>query len=111
LHDAIHVKAGQPVNIDTIKDTLPVFESLPLGEFTEDSSLTSPEYKPDSWIALRNVRENFSPEPRGLGGLEHWIFFWLKINADEAYETHSTVSKACIVQCNYFDIVNIEISI
>jgi adenosine deaminase CECR1 len=93
MHDAFHVKAAQPVNIDTIKNTLPVFRPLPLSEFTEGTSLTSSDYQPDSWVSLRKARETFAPKLGGPEGFDRWVISALTINPNEAYKTHNTVTK------------------
>ena len=90
---AIHVCASTPINASTIATTLPVFRALPPDQFSNGPGLTDPSYIPNTWVSLRKARDIFDPELGGSRGFDEWVLAALTINPNEAYKTHSTVTK------------------
>ena len=90
---AIHVCVSTPIKASTIASTLPVFRALPPDQFSDGPGLTEASYIANQWVPLRKARETFDPELGGLDGFDRWVLGALTINPNEAYKTHSTVTK------------------
>jgi adenosine deaminase CECR1 len=78
---------------------------LPLPRFTtfnrgdtpcETVSVTDDNYQRGDWIPIQTARGNFPSHLGGPEGFDEWICKALTIDPTEAYETHSTVTKANI---------------
>ena len=90
---AMHVRASGPLTANNLKTVLPRFRALPKTQWTTTASLTDTQYVLDSWVPIKNARENFSKSLGGPEGFDKWVFGCLQINPSEAYGTHNTTSK------------------
>ena len=95
---ALHVRAPAALTANNLAGTLPEFRALgpdALASVTS-STLCDPAYAGD-WVPLVAARDNFDPKLGGPRGFDDWVAGALTINPTEAYKTHSTVPKVCLL--------------
>ncbi|KAG6881771.1 hypothetical protein C0992_000234 [Termitomyces sp. T32_za158] len=90
---ALHVRVQERVTVANIGSILPTFRALPPVDYSEEPGITEESYDADSWVSLKNARENFSPELGGPEGFDRWVISSMMINPTEAYGTHNTITK------------------
>jgi len=93
----IHVRAQIVINSSSIVNTLPEFIPLAVPGRFVDCSLTDPSYTPGAWVPLSVARERFDPAMGGPEGFDKWVVDSMMINPSEAYATHNTIAKVCLV--------------
>ena len=94
---AMHVRAPLRLTVANVKALLPEFRALPRNEFSELTSLTDDTYRDGQWVPLRCARENFDTSLGGPAGFDEWVTKALTINPSEAYGTHDTPTKVCVL--------------
>ena len=67
-------------------------------DLSKCSSLFDSEYNTKEWIPIRLARDNFPAHLGGSKGFDQWVYKTLTIDPVEAYQTHSTVTKATLFQ-------------
>ncbi|KAI0332609.1 Metallo-dependent hydrolase [Cubamyces sp. BRFM 1775] len=87
---AMHVRVPQIVSEANIKTVLPQFRGLPRSQWTTHKSITDDAYEPDSWVPMKNARDNFSVALGGPEGFDRWLTDAITINPAEAYGTHNS---------------------
>jgi adenosine deaminase CECR1 len=97
---AIHVRTKNTLSISTVASTLPEFRALSLGLFSDASSLTDESYVPNTWVSIRQARENFAASLGGSEGFDKWVLNAMMINPSEAYGTHNSITK--VHSCLYY---------
>ncbi|KAI0658813.1 Metallo-dependent hydrolase [Cubamyces menziesii] len=87
---AMHVRVPEVISKATIDSVLPQFRGLPQSQWTTNESITDPAYVPNSWVPMKNARDNFSAVLGGPEGFDRWITSAMTINPAEAYGTHNS---------------------
>ena len=90
---AMFVRVHKRLTLESLKSTLPEFHALRPEEYTNITSLTSPEYEIGQWVNILRARENFDTVLGGPEGFDNWVLGALTINATEAYNTYDSYKK------------------
>ena len=92
-YPAFHVRTPVRLAAETIGSTLPEFYPLKKCDWTNQTSLTSDNYTPGTWVSLASARATFDPNLGGPEGFDRWVTAALTVNPTEAYQTHNTTNK------------------
>ena len=96
-HPAVHVRTAAFLSPATLADVVPEFRALPPREWTELKSISDASYNPGTWVPLQSARATFDAALGGPEGFDKWACESMTINPSEAYGTHNTTDKVCVV--------------
>jgi adenosine deaminase CECR1 len=84
----------------TLELPTPSFLAMKVGseKVSRASSLFDDGYNIEEYIPMRQARDNFPAHLGGQQGFDKWVYKSLTIDTVEAYQTHSSVTKASLNQ-------------
>jgi adenosine deaminase CECR1 len=107
-HSCMHIRINEHISASKNFSNQPEFKPLPENQFSKVKSLADPSYELQTWISLKNARDNFPDELGGKDGFDKWVIGSMAINPSEAYGTHNTIEKVKSHSFPYFG--NIDLS-
>lgn len=92
-HSSMHIRINEHISPSNVLTNPPEFKPLPEDQISKVKSLTDASYELQTWVSLKNARDNFSVELGGKEGFDKWVIGSMMINPSEAYGTHNTIEK------------------